>query len=111
MAPSSDSVGRTFPMAVFAPLEPAHAATRFAAVPVVYAHFLAAAAALVARSRELSAAQLAEQVRALAPPPGTDFGTADEVCRRTLAASTGAELRARLFGADGAAQGRAYYAF
>jgi type VI secretion system protein ImpM len=107
LAPSTDSVGRVFPIAVFAAVDAGPLAGRFPTAPVAYAHFLAQAAALVSRPDAYTSAQLAEAVRALPLPTGADFATADQTCRRTLDSTIGAEVTARLFG-DGAV-GRQYY--
>lgn len=108
-APSHDSVGRTFPMAVFALMDAAQLAGRFAEVPVAAVNFLAQAADLIARSPHLNASQLSDAVRMLQAPTPADFASATDTCRRTLAGTLGADMQRRLFG--DLSQGRQYYAF
>jgi type VI secretion system protein ImpM len=108
-SPSRDSVGRQYPMVIFALLDLPGIAPRFPVVPVMYASFLASACNIIGQGPQLTAARLGDLVRALVPPTAADYPAADVVCRRTLDTTPAAEIQRRLFGEP--SSGKQYYAF
>lgn len=78
-APSRDSVGRSYPLSVFAPLA---SARNVAALPIMTHKFVEEAGELLARSELLGAAELASQVREL--PALSEGGAGAETLRRLL---------------------------
>jgi type VI secretion system ImpM family protein len=67
VGPSSDRIGRAFPLAAFAPLEPVPSSAQAALVPHACAQFFEAASALVARAAAGASEGLAEGVAELPP--------------------------------------------
>jgi type VI secretion system protein ImpM len=84
-APSRDSVGRSYPLSVFAPLA---SARDVAALPIVTRQFVEAAGELLAEAESLGAPAIASRVREL--PGLSEEGAGAETLRRMLD-GTGAE--------------------
>jgi|GEM_PF-2077284 len=109
--PSEDKVGRKYPIVFFATTPIAAARERFGAMPVAWAPFLDAAAALGDRAKEMEW----EQVRAaLAGLPQAGDGEAQraaQVCDQALSHPLPNEVHERLFGADSAMHFYAYQTF
>jgi len=97
LAGSADKVGRAFPLAVFAPLEPA-ALEQAPLLPVAARGLFAAAEALLADAARLAPADLAARLRALPPVSGDDLAAAGAWATGALREGA-APLLARLGGA------------
>jgi type VI secretion system protein ImpM len=108
IAPGEDKVGRSFPLAAFAPASARELARDFPLVPALYRPFLDGARALLAQAPDLTAAQIAERL-SLLPLPGPSDATAGEAWSREAAGERAAALLLRLFGEP--AEGQRYYAF
>jgi len=106
MAPGEDKVGRSFPLAAFAPTSARELARDFPLVPALYRPFLDGVRTLLAEAPNLTAAQIAERLSLL---PGPSDATAGEAWSREAAGERAAALLLRLFGEP--AEGQRYYAF
>jgi type VI secretion system protein ImpM len=106
LAPSRDSVGRAFPLALFTEEHAGFLAQHLGSVPTAFEPFLVAAEALLAEAGELGPDALADRMRALPEP--ADLPSLDRWRRRVLAEHRGAELLSPL--ASGAPAEARYYA-
>ncbi|MET0404317.1 MAG: TagF domain-containing protein, partial [Cystobacter sp.] len=109
-APSTDEVGRAFPLAIFTELSAASAAHRLALLPAVFQPFLTEGSLLLGAAATLSLPVLTARVDALPFPRPEDFSEAERLWRGMLARRRGAELQAPLRRAEDP-PGSAYYAF
>ena len=98
IAGSTDKVGRSFPLALFARIESPDLATVFPALPGAAAPFLAAAETVARDAARLTAAELAARVGGLPVPAAADLGGRDAEARALAAAERGDAFLARLFG-------------
>lgn len=98
MAPSSDKVGRSFPLCVFTTARSAELGLRFPAVPEAFAAFADAGAALLAEAAHLDGAALAERARALPLPGIAELDRAEAALRAEGAGARCGDLQRRLFG-------------
>lgn len=110
MAPSSDRVGRKYPLVVFAEVNASALAALFPAIPVAFARFFAEGANIVQAAAQWDPARLPEQAQALNAHAVLDVDAAIAVCQRTLNTPAGGEeMQRRLFGPP--TSGLHYYAF
>ncbi|WP_321549657.1 type VI secretion system-associated protein TagF [Hyalangium rubrum] len=110
MAPSSDKVGRIFPLAVYVPADLASLAGHTAPLlPGSHQAFFAAARQLLADAATLSADELNKRVEALGAHAEGDSGDAEDYRRKAQLAP--ASSLVKQFTSDGAAPGAQYYAF
>ncbi|OJH38144.1 type VI secretion system-associated protein TagF [Cystobacter ferrugineus] len=109
-APSTDGVGRAFPLALFTELPATTAAHRLALLPMVFHPFLTEGAALLDAAASLALPVLTARVDALPFPPSGAFSEAERLWRGTLARRRGAELLEPLRRPEDP-PGGAYYAF
>ena len=109
LARSGDSVGRSFPLAVYGVVDGASLASRFPLVPVACARFLGAATKIVQSTAGLTSADLAAQVAALPAPTETDVSVADDLRKLALMQGRSHEVLEQAFA--GAPSGASYYAF
>jgi type VI secretion system protein ImpM len=84
LAPSRDHVGRSFPLAVFAVLPAAALSDHYRLVPAAFRNFLGASGSLLQEAPSLSAAQIAERVRALPRTGESEWRSADDERRALL---------------------------
>ncbi|MBJ6765049.1 type VI secretion system-associated protein TagF [Myxococcaceae bacterium JPH2] len=108
MAPSRDSVGRDFPLAVFAEVPSNVVAGRGALVPEGFRPFFQAATALVERAAEMEVTPLLEHATALPLPGPGDLGTAERLRVGALTGHGPAELLSPIV--EGTPDGGRYYA-
>jgi type VI secretion system protein ImpM len=108
LAPSADSVGRAFPLAVFGVVEAASVTSVYPILPAACGRFFGATARL-ASAPPASAAELASRVQALPTPSAQEFSIAAQMRDETLAGARTTDFVERLFSA--APAGRQYYAF
>ena len=108
MAPSQDSVGRTFPLAVFTEVSSADTASRLALTPEAYQPFLRAAGALAQSAAELEVPQLLERVAALPLPGPGDYSLAKRLLNAVLADHHTVDLLGPVV--EGTLEGGRYYA-
>jgi type VI secretion system protein ImpM len=109
LVPSRDSVGRQYPLIVFARVEPGFLATRFSGVPTGYDLFLHDAARMLESVERLDAPSIAARARALRVPSPHELAQVDVVCNHVLQTTAAGDVQWRLFGdPNGAKQ---YYAF
>ena len=108
LGPGIDSVGRAYPLAVFAALPGRDLCNAFPVVPFLYRDFLQAASALLREAPDLTARQIAERLAGFALPGVSDSAAAEAIGReaRTERAH---DFTRRLFGDP--ATGQQYYAF
>jgi type VI secretion system protein ImpM len=109
IAPSTDRVGRRFPLAVFATIAGPGLALRFPLLPIALRGFLAAAEEVLAASRGLPLAEVQDRVRALGPQAAADLAASEPFA----AAASGAPARGLLdlLGEGGAQAPYAMHAF
>ncbi len=84
LVPSRDQVGRSFPIAAFAPLESTAAAACFPIVPLAFGRFLGAVAALLGAVPRLMTSKIVDQLNALPLPGASEWSVADEQRRLQL---------------------------
>ncbi len=109
LAPSTDGVGRDFPLAVFTELPASSVANRLALVPAAFQPFLTAGAALLRAAASMDLPELTRRMDTL-PQPGLEaLGAAERHLRGLLAEKRGAELLGALH-RPGEAPGSPYYA-
>jgi type VI secretion system protein ImpM len=108
LGPGIDSVGRAYPLAVFAALPGRDLCNTFPGVPFLYRDFLQAAGALLREAPDLPARQIAERLAGLAVPGPSDFAAAEAI-EREARAERARDFARRLFGDP--AGGQHYYAF
>ncbi len=105
---SADRVGRVYPLAVFARVDPSTLAGAYSGYPTAYSLFLQDAARLAGDLDRVDAALLAARARSLRLPSPAECAQAAAVCQHVLNTSPSGELFRRLF-AD-APPGAHYYA-
>ncbi len=108
-APSTDGVGRDFPLAVFTELPGPTAANQLAVLPTAFGPFLRAAAPLLNDAATLDVAGLTQRVRALPYPSPEALARARRQLQGTWASTRGAELLGPLL-RPGEVPGSPYYA-
>lgn len=108
MAPSGDSVGRSFPLAIFTEVPSADTASRFSLAPEAFQPFLRAARWLAQAAAELEVPKLLEQAAALPLPGPGDFTVAQRLRDAVLAEQRASELLGPVV--EGAPEGGRYYA-
>ena len=108
LGPGIDSVGRAYPLAVFAALSGRELCNAFPVVPFLYRDFLRAASALLREAPDLPAKQVAERVAGFSLPVASDLAAADAIAREAQGERARDFVR-RLFGDP--ASGQRYYAF
>lgn len=108
MAPSMDSVGRAFPLAVFTEVVSAATAPRFALTPEAFQPFLRAASLLARTAAELDVPQLLERAAALPLPGPGDFSVAQRLRDAALAEHRTQDLLGPVV--EGTPDGGRYYA-
>ena len=101
VAGSVDRVGRSFPLAVFAPVGGSELTATFPALASAAQPFLEASAALMAEAAHLAPSDLAARVEALPCLEPADLAVADADARRGASRESGRELLARLLGDSG----------
>jgi len=109
LAPSTDGVGRDFPLAVFTELPAPTAANQLAVLPTAFGPFLNEAATLLRDAAALDQAQLTERVRALPYPSSEALGRARRQLQGQWTTTRGAELLGPLM-RPGEEPGGPYYA-
>lgn len=109
MGPSSDKVGRQFPLTVFVPVDLGPASSNAATLYGSHQAFFAGARQLLADAAKLSSDELAKRVEALGPHASGDSAAA-ETYRRKVNTAPASSL-VKMFTGDGAAPGAQYYAF
>jgi type VI secretion system protein ImpM len=109
MKPSVDSVGRVFPLSIFAPVDLKRLAKDFAGIPAAFDKFLADAGALISEAPKLELPALAEKLAALAPPSPDDIAAAATEAESTFEGTTASTFGEVLFGPTSG--GRQCYAF
>jgi type VI secretion system protein ImpM len=87
LVPSRDQVGRSFPVAAFAPLESTAAAVHFPLVPLAFNRFLEAVGALLAAVPRLMTSRIVEQLNALPLPGASEWAVAEHQRRLQLSNS------------------------
>ncbi len=108
LGPGTDKVGRSFPLAVFAPVPARELAARFPVAPMLYRRFFEGAVALFSDVRGLTAAQIPDRLRAL-PLPGPAELAEAEKWAGDAGRGPARDMQRRLF-AD-PPEGQQYYAF
>ncbi|WP_224363343.1 type VI secretion system-associated protein TagF [Hyalangium versicolor] len=109
MAPSSDKVGRQFPLCVYVPLELGPVSGNAATLHGSHQAFFAEARKFLADAAKLSADDLMKRLEGLGPHAAGDASAADTYRRRAVAAPASALVGQ--FTGDGAPPGAQYYAF
>jgi type VI secretion system protein ImpM len=109
MAPSTDKVGRNFPLAVYVLVDNPPLAGNAPTLPGSHQAFFENARQLLADAATLSADELERRLEALGAHASGDATAADTYRRRTLAAP--AAPLVQQFTGEGAAAGAQYYAF
>jgi len=84
LVPSRDQVGRSFPVAAFAPMESTAVAGHFPLVPVAFSRFFAALAALLEAVPRLMTSKIVEKLDSLPLPGAGEWTVADEQRRLQL---------------------------
>ncbi len=97
VAPSRDSVGRVFPLALFewTPCHPE--GPHLAALPIAYQAFLDGAYALAGAVGERTTAELEAELEALPRVGPEEHAKASSLCERTLDDTSAASFEARIF--------------
>ncbi|MCY1081283.1 type VI secretion system-associated protein TagF [Archangium lansingense] len=108
LAPSADSVGRAFPLALFRELPAAEVAGSYALVPETYQPFLRASEALLREAATLDVPQLQERTARLPTARPGDLRVAERLREALLSEKRCTELLQHVLG-DRPAEGR-YYA-
>ncbi|WP_002639862.1 type VI secretion system-associated protein TagF [Myxococcus hansupus] len=108
MAPSRDSVGRSFPLAIFTEVPSADAASKLALTPEAFQPFMRAAGTLAQTAAELEVPQLLERAAALPLPGPGDFSVAKRLLDAVLAEHHTVDLLGPVV--EGAPDGGRYYA-
>ncbi len=108
VAPSHDSVGRTYPLALFEWLRGTTAPARLSSLPVAYQGFLESAVALARAAQGMPAAQLKGDFESLPIVGPDDHARAAAVCEETLDRTAAADFEARAFEDPNAER---YYAY
>lgn len=98
LAPSRDQVGRKFPLAVFAHVDPHAAMPKFSALPSAYDPFLDGAATTVLEAHEMSLQTLAGRIGGLHLPGAAELRDAQLWTHDALGATPGAVMLEQLFG-------------
>jgi type VI secretion system protein ImpM len=109
MAPSSDKVGRQFPLTVYVPVDLGPISGNAATLYGSHQAFFDGARQLLADAAKLSADELAKRVEALGAHASGDSVAAETYRRRVLASP--ASAMTALFSGDGAPAFTKYYAF
>lgn len=109
LAPSTDGVGRAFPLAVFTELPAPAAAHRLALLPAAFQPFLSAGAELLRAAASLDLSALTQQVGELPQPRSEELAAAERHLRTMLAERRGPELLSAL-SHPGEMPGSPYYA-
>jgi type VI secretion system protein ImpM len=106
LAPSTDRIGRQYPLILFAEVDEASLVNGYPAVP--YARFLEEAEALLTRRGRLSRDSLLQAACALAPPDGSSLQSATGRHQQFLEGTSGADALAAMFAhlGDGVDQAR-----
>jgi type VI secretion system protein ImpM len=107
MAPSQDSVGRRFPLAVFGAMDAEAACSLFSVLPTACSRFLEMASQLA--SAPPSGAEVAQRLAGLPRPLPQEFSIASDMRWQTLRDARSEDLMNRLLPAP--PPGRAAYAF
>lgn len=109
LAPSTDGVGRAFPLTVFTELPAPAAAHRLALLPTAFGPFLTAGAELLRASASMDMALLTEHLGTLPQPGPQEVTEAEQHLQGLLTARRGAELLDPL-NRPGEIPGSPYYA-
>ena len=109
LVPSSDSVGRSFPLAIYGFVDSALVADGFPLVPAACARFLAGAVDLLLDAATLSAADLGARLADLPLPTVEETSAAEDMRRALLNGARVGDLVERLFAEP--PPGRQFYAF
>jgi len=108
LGPGIDSVGRAYPLAVFAALSGRDLCNAFPLVPFLYREFLQAGSALLREAPDLPARQIAERLVGFTLPGASDSAAAEAIALEARA-ERAREFERRLLGDP--AGGQQYYAF
>ncbi|ATB26781.1 type VI secretion system-associated protein TagF [Melittangium boletus] len=108
LAPSMDSVGRSFPLTIFQEMPASAVADRYALLPESFQPFLRASAALLDEVSTLDVPQLTERAARLTSVRPGDFRLAERLRQALLSEQHCADLLQHI-GAERAMEGR-YYA-
>jgi type VI secretion system protein ImpM len=108
LANSRDTVGRSYPLAIFTTLPSAPLPIEYSALPSAYEAFFADATAVLARAGSLELEAMRERVRAILPPTAAALEAAVEHSRALLRHADAPELLARAF--DGGLENTEFYA-
>jgi type VI secretion system protein ImpM len=106
--PGRDKVGRSFPLAIFAPVSARELASRFPVVPSLYRDFATAAQGLIADAAALALPSVAERLRALPLPAAPQWDEAKARLEELAGRERAGPMLQGLF--DGAPAGQQYYA-
>lgn len=98
LAPSRDTVGRSFPLALWTTVELSVAAPQFPYLPAAYALFLDGAATLLQQSHGLDVATLMQRLATLPHPSSDDLTEARAWTYEALDATPGRTILEALFG-------------
>jgi type VI secretion system protein ImpM len=109
MGPSTDKVGRHFPLAIYVPVDLGPVSGNASTLQGSHQAFFAGARKLLTDAATLSAADLAKRVDGLSADAAGDSAAAETYRRRALAAPASALIKQ--FTGDGAPAGAQYYAF
>ncbi|WP_426753316.1 type VI secretion system-associated protein TagF [Myxococcus sp. Y35] len=108
LAPSRDSVGRDFPLAVFTEVSSAETASKLALTPEAFQPFLRAAGTLTQVAAELDVPQLLERAAVLPLPGPGDYSIAKRLRDEVLAEHHTVDLLGPVV--EGTPDGGRYYA-
>lgn len=109
MGPSTDKVGRHFPLAVYVPVDVGPMSGNSPTLPGSHQAFFDGARQVLADAAKLSADELGKRVEALGAHASGDSAAADTYRRRAQAVP--ASTLVKQFTGEGAAAGAQYYAF
>lgn len=98
LRPSRDSVGRSFPLCVFAELDPSAFAGRVALLSVAASRFMARASELLDAGRSMDARTLEAHLASFEGPSASDVEAASRLCDEALAGAPARDFLERGFG-------------
>lgn len=98
LVPSQDSVGRKYPLVIFALRDASETPAHFATLPIACAPFLDAAVALGQQAASMDLDPLKAALGALPDPGAGELARAKDVGEKTLAHPLAGEVHERMFG-------------
>jgi type VI secretion system protein ImpM len=111
ITPSVDSVGRKFPIVIFALAPSANTGQAYPSLPIAWASFLEAAVTLGKRAATLDVDTLKSSVGALPMPGPLESMNAQQLCEKALAHPLAPEVHSRIFNGSDAMHLYAYQTF